>query len=235
MPFNCADAAMVRTWDFSEANEVQERLDALRAARNAQRAQRRERGARGGRRNPRFPPAQDSDSGSGDEHDADMHADHDSMEPTSSSSDSRLNQGSQAERSSPWDEPSRGSGEWRDVQGSEADEQGSAAAFQRHRISLHPGCREQPIDDGMANVASSEQHLSRSLPALLPYAGEDSACSGRSPPLRALPPPVVRSTPGSMSEIDRQRSRMTSWDILRPRTVLEKEHKSGGDGIRVAG
>ncbi|CAL8466377.1 g5913 [Coccomyxa elongata] len=230
-----SDAATVRTWDFSEANEVQERLDALRAARDAQRAQRRERGARGGRKNPRFPPAQDSDSSSGDEHNADMHADHDSMEPASSSSDSRLNRVSQAERSSPWDEPSRGSGEWRDVQGSEADEQGSAAAFQRHRISLHPGCREQPVDDGLSSLASSEQHLSRSLPASLSYAGAEGACSGRSPPLRALPPPVLRSPHGSTSEVDRQRSRMTSWDILRPRAVLDKEHKSGGNGIKVAG
>lgn len=225
----------MRTWDFSEANEVQERLDALRAARDAQRVQRRERGARGGRKNPRFPPAQNSDSDSGDEHDTNMHADHDSMEPAFSRRSSTLNRVSQAERSSPWDEPSRGSGDWRDVQGSEANQGGSDAAFQHHRISLHPGCREQPGDDGLSGHVRLEQQLPRSLPASFPRAGAEGACFGRSPPLRALPPPLLRSEPGPTEQVDRQRSRMTSWDILRPRAVLDKERKSGGDGIKVAG
>ncbi|BDA51263.1 probable E3 ubiquitin ligase complex SCF subunit sconB at N-terminal half [Coccomyxa sp. Obi] len=230
-----SDAATVRTWDFSEANEVQERLDALRAARDAQRAQRRERGGQGGRKNPRFPPASGSNSGSEVEHDSDMHADHDSIGAGSSSSSIHANRTSQAERISPWDEPSGGSGEWRDMQNSEANEQEMGATFHRHRISLHPGCRVQTENDELPSLVSSEQQLSRLLPAPFPHAGAEGACFGRSPPLRALPPPVLRSTPGSTAEMDRQRRRMTSWDILRPRAVLDKEHKSGGDGIKVAG
>ena len=227
---------MVRTWDFSDANEVQERLDALRAARDAQRVQRRVRGGRGGRKTPRFPPAPDSNSGSEDEHAADRHADHDGVAAaTTTTSSSRSNQTQEAEGRGPWDEPSRGSGEWRDVQGSEANEQGSSVIFQRHRISLHPGYREQPRDVDLSCPVSLEQQVPRSLRAAFPHAGAEGTCLGRSPPLRALPPPVLRSTPGSTSEVDHQRSRMTSWDILRPRAVLDKEHKEGGDGIKVAG
>ena len=39
-----ADASMVRAWDFSGAEEIQQRLDALRLQRDAQRSERRERG-----------------------------------------------------------------------------------------------------------------------------------------------------------------------------------------------
>ena len=52
-----ADASVVRAWDFSGAEEVQQGLDALRLQREAQCMQRRERGGRHAVRRalPRFP------------------------------------------------------------------------------------------------------------------------------------------------------------------------------------
>ncbi|EIE19917.1 WD40 repeat-like protein [Coccomyxa subellipsoidea C-169] len=93
-------------------------------------------------------------------------------------------------------------------------------------------CSERYAHEAASSSCSSSQ-LSRSLPGAFPRGGPEAATLGRSPPMCAhVPPPVLRSASVSA---ERGRSRMTSWDILRPRTVLDKEQKGGGDSIKVAG
>ncbi len=228
-----SDAATVRAWDFSEANEVQERLDALRATREAQRAQRRERGGRAGRKSPRFPPPSDSVSGSGDEEEiSEPCAPQCSAEPADACRRSSSVPVVRAGHACPWEEGSRGSGEWRDLEASGGSEQGSRARYHCHSISLQPGCSERYAHEAGSSSCSSSQ-LSQSLPGAFPRGSLEAASLGRSPPMCAhVPPPVLRSASVSA---ERGRSRMTSWDILRPRTVLDKEQKGGGDSIKVAG
>ena len=228
-----SDSSVVRTWDFSEANEVQERLDALRAMREAQRAQRKERGSR---KAPRFPPQWSSESGSGDEQDTEPCARQDSMGSVDGLRASRSASHARAVHKCPWEEGSQDSGEWRDLEASGGSEQGSGGRYHCHSISLQPGCRGEPREDKASGCDGSTQQLSRSLPATFPGAGSEAACFGRSLPTCAhVPPRVLRLASVSASEAERGRSRMTSWDILRPRSVLDKEQKGSGDGIKVAG
>ena len=220
---------MVRAWDFSGAEEVQQRLDALRLQREAQRVQRRERGERhaGRRALPRFPPQLGS---SDDEHaDVDMDA----------------HEGNPMEIDTAG-QPSSSQGGPESLNGLEF---GSAAAhvhqhghrvaipgaFDREQRPCGPSWRDEQwrASDLQAswrghNGAADERSMSRSLPARLggQRAGSGSAGGGRQ--IRPLPPPLVRAS-GCCAEAEAARiSRMTSWDIQRPR-------RSSQEGIKAAG
>lgn len=226
-----SDATTVKTWDFSEANEVQERLDALRAARYAQRAQRRERGGRGSsRKTPRFPPAPASNPGSADEQDADMQmAEHDSKDPAAAASPNSTCSSNKAGSCDPWHDDSL---DWRDLGDVEACEGGRRARIHCHSVSLQPGWSEHC--EAECSCGGPENCLSRSLPVAVPRSTQEAASFVRSPPWHA-PPPLQHSASTSASEADSRRNRMTSWDILRPRSVLEKEQKGSRQGIKVGG
>ena len=206
-----ADASMVRAWDFSGAEEVQQRLDALRLQRQQQRVERRERGRHAGRRlQPRFPPQLDfSDDEDADGDESGMDHAHNNMDH--SVAVGRTPEGShctQASCSSIMD-PQRTSGP-----------QGAGSG-----MGIPCGSRESWTGDG---AAAGEQALSRSLPARL--GPQRAAWGGAAGPRqnRPLPPPLVRAS-GCCVEAEAARvSRMTSWDIQRPR-------RGGGEGVRANG
>ena len=101
------------------------------------------------------------------------------------------------------------------------------ATMMSRNDSLHQGADQQrswPVETG----APREDALSRSLPARLgtPRAGSGSSAGGRQ--MRPLPPPLVRAS-GCCIEAGAARvSRMTSWDIQRPR-------RSSSDSVKAAG
>lgn len=220
---------MVRAWDFSGAEEVQQRLDALRLQREAQRVQRRERGGRhaGRRALPRFPPQ----PGSSDDElvDVDMGA-----------------HGGDPMEIDQVDRPSSSQGGPESLKSLEF---GSAAAHvhQHGQDVAIPGPldgKQHPCGPSWRNEqrrasdlqaswrehggAEDECSTSRSLPARLgrQWAGSGSAGGGRQ--IRPLPPPLVRAS-GCCAEAEAARiSRMTSWDIQRPR-------RSSHEGIKAAG
>lgn len=206
-----ADASMVRAWDFSGAEEVQQRLDALRLQREQQRAERRERGRHAGRRlQPRFPPQLDSS----EDEDADrdesgmVHA-HDDVDH--SATVDRTPEGShwaQDSCSSVMD-PQRASG---------SQGPGTGMGIPSRLCASWTG-------DG---AAADEHTLSRSLPARL--GPQRAGWGGTAGPRqnRPLPPPLVRAS-GCCVEAEAARvSRMTSWDIQRPR-------RSSGEGVKASG
>ena len=208
-----ADASMIRAWDFSGAEEVQQRLDALRLQREAQRTERRERGRHAGRRlQPRFPPQPDSSDDGGD--DADEAGDsmgHAQDGVDQSAAACRVPHGSHCAQ---------------DCQGNMMDSQREPDCQVAATGMGVPSCsRASWAGDG---AASGEQAMSRSLPARLgpQRAGWGSTAGLRQ--VRPLPPPLVRAS-GCCVEAEASRvSRMTSWDIQRPR-------RASGEGVKASG
>jgi hypothetical protein len=207
---------VVKTWDFSEANEVQERLNALRAAKEAQRAQRRQRGAQ--RRSPRFPPQHDADSDSeGDDQDASQDVYMDAKNGCQTHKHA-----SNAEMAGP----------------ELMDDVGMAP---RNRRLANPGSDllvvrgSQYGSDERLGVHVSEEGCFGKAGARFGIRCTAAEVShGRSPPAgRPLPPPLLRSVGGARE--GSPACRMTSWDILRPRSVLDKEHREGREGVKAAG
>ena len=105
------------------------------------------------------------------------------------------------------------------------ESQAAASASQSDRLRTEA---DQQRLWSVVGGAPSEDVLSRSLPARLgtPRAGSGSSASGRQ--IRPLPPPLVRAS-GCCIEAGAARvSRMTSWDIQRPR-------RSNSDSVKAAG
>ena len=109
------------------------------------------------------------------------------------------------------------------IPGQETQE--AASASQRDSL---PTEVDQQRSWSVAGGAPSEDVLSRSLPAHLgtPRAGSGSAAGGRQ--IRPLPPPLVRASGCCIEARAAQVSRMTSWDIQRPR-------RSSSDSVKAAG
>jgi len=199
-----ADASMVRAWDFSGAEEVQQRLDALKQQKEQQRAERRERGRYAGRRlQPRFPPQLDSS----EEEDAD--GDTDMIH-----SPARAEHSDAADSSHcPQESCSRAC-----VNAAGGSQIASTG------MNIPSSSRTSWTCD---SAAESGRGMSRSLPARLgpQQAGSGSAAAARQ--IRPLPPPLVRAS-GCCAEAEAARiNRMTSWDIQRPRRV-------NGEGAKAA-
>ena len=204
---------MVRAWDFSGAEEVQQRMDALKLQREQQRTERRERGRHAGRRlQPRFPPQMDSS-----DEDADMNGtnedgiSHPQLGVDQPAAIHRIPDGSLCAQDSCGSAVHSHRG---------ADPQGSGTG-----MGIPSGSRASWTGDG---AAASEQVMSRSLPARLgpQRAGWASAAGPRQ--ARPLPPPLVRAS-GCCAEAEAARvSRMTSWDIQRPR-------RSSGEAVKASG
>ena len=228
-----ADASVVRAWDFSGAEEVQQGLDALRLQREAQCMQCRERGGRHAvmRALPRFPPQLGS---SDDEHavvdadvDMDAHggnpmgidkADQPSSSQGGPESFNGLRFGSAAahvyqhgqriSHSRALDrEQHRCGPSWRDEQWRASESQ---ASWREH--------------SGAADKCS----MSCSLPARQGRQRASMVSGNGGRQIRPLPPLLMR-TSGCCAEAEAARiSRMTSWDIQRPRN-------SNHEGIKAAG
>ena len=114
-------------------------------------------------------------------------------------------------------------GEGMRIPGQESQEAASASRNDRLRSEADQQ-RSWSVNGG----APSEDALSRSLPARLgpPRAASGSSAGGRQ--IRPLPPPLVRAS-GCCIEAGAARvSRMTSWDIQRPR-------RSNSDSVKAAG
>ena len=205
---------MVRAWDFSGAEEVQQRLDALRLQREAQRTQRRERGRHAGRRlQPRFPPQPDSSDEDGDN--ADEAGDGASVAAQDGTSQSAA--ACAVSEDTLCAQDSQGN-----MMGSQRDADCQVAG--RGMGIPNRGHASWTGDD----AAAGEQAMSFSLPARLGVqrAGWGSTAGPRQ--VRPLPPPLVRVS-GCCAEAEAARiSRMTSWDIQRPR-------RSSGEGVKVSG
>lgn len=210
-----ADASMVRAWDFSGAEEIQQRLDALRLQRDAQRSERRERGRYAGRRlQPRFPPQLDSSEEEDDEHTCGIRP-QDGVDPRDTPCAARDD--TRASRFSTGAENSHQNTGPSSIPVPVS--RGAASAAWDSQQCMAPGSRASWSGD---SGAPGKEAMSRSLPAQLGSSGSGAR------QIRPLPPPLVRAS-GCCAEAEAARiSRMTSWDIQRPR-------RSSAEGVKAAG
>ncbi len=187
-------------------------MDALKLQREQQRTERRERGRHAGRRlQPRFPPQLDS---SDDDEDADVDGAH---RDGISHAQPGVDQSAARNADSHYAQDSSGSAAGSHMRD---NPQGPGAA-----VGIPSGLRASWMGNG---AAAGEQAMSRSLPARL-GAQRAGWASGAGPrQARPLPPPLVRAS-GCCAEAEAARvSRMTSWDIQRPR-------RSSGEGVKASG
>lgn len=208
---------------------MQEQLHAAREARRARRKQHAQSG--GGRKAPRFPPQPDSTDDSG----ADASCGSDGQSPRT--------QSDQLDDHRADDEVAATGGSGH-VRGRNDPE--SSTRCWRHHVGTPGSNGDQEFAAGTRypfGVGDSPDHIEPFSDPHMSDSGSMAACSERELPHHGgcrtpsagvpLPPPAQSS-----SARYRQRfpaCRMVSWDISRPRCVLERDARRVQEGVKVSG